>query len=377
MNRRIMPGVILLAVAALVAAACFLLGLLSRDYFPAQNSGATSTEMFSSSEPYPPSVQRLTPTPTPEPTPEPTPIQLDPSAPPGRLQLASIPFVYNSLCQIENGNDPNHAISVLLRFPYLVCNRPGLLHEKELLITDTIKYKVRIFGYMYMGGTPLPSLEKLKTQLGEIKAQGWYGVFIDQFGYDFDETRLRQNEVVGYAHQLGLICFVNCWNLDDAFSNDRDPRHNPAGATTRLQREDWMLLESFFCSNVAHEPKEDLIKRALLAKRYKEIYGVRIAALSYKIDQTAWNTAAVDSDIRNSCLLSLLMNFDGWWFTDRLESNAFFHGEPVGLNFGDALTRPFSAFSPSTYDALTDRYRVLLDLAGYPEVKVSIYRNLQ
>ena len=90
----------------------------------------------------------------------------------------------------------------------MVCAEPGHLNQKEILVSDAIKATVKIFGYVNMGEKPLISLSKIKKEIDNISSSGWYGVFIDQFGYDFGETRERQNAIVDYAHQKGskMLC---------------------------------------------------------------------------------------------------------------------------------------------------------------------------
>lgn len=43
------------------------------------------------------------------------------------------------------------------------------------------------------------------------------GIFIDEFGYDYGNTRERQNTIVDYCHSKNLFVMVNAWNPDHVF----------------------------------------------------------------------------------------------------------------------------------------------------------------
>ncbi|MFA6308843.1 MAG: hypothetical protein WC677_03750 [Clostridia bacterium] len=293
-------------------------------------------------------------------------------SPSGNLKMSMMPFVYNSLYRINDISDPKHAIKVLKNFPYLVCAEPGHLSKKEIKVAEAIKKEVRIFGYVHMGGSPLPSLADIKNEIDNIQRQGWYGVFIDQFGYDFGETRQRQNSIVDYAHSKGLKCFVNCWHIDDAFGNKPDSKHNPDGLPTRLSEGDWYLLESYYVSNSGYnESINILIEKSQKARNYKKALNINIASLSYKRDSATWDNSS--TDIKYSYLLSLLMGFDGWWFTDRLESDSFKHGKPVDLDLGNTLVEGLSKFSEEYFLAKTDKYLILLDTKDYPALSIEAF----
>ena len=216
---------------------------------------------------------------------------------PDKVRPSLVAFVYNSLYSVRNAPDLESAIGILSGFEYLVCAQPGDLAEKERVVADAIKDTVKLFGYVNLGGSPLPSLDALKMELDAIKENGWYGVFIDQFGYDFHETRARQNELVSYAHSLGLLCFVNAWYIDDALGTKYDAVHNPDSIPPALGEDDWYLMESFYSRTDGYSQSEkDFIEKLQKAQMYKELLHMKIACLSYKRDAVSWTDAAKDME---------------------------------------------------------------------------------
>lgn len=164
------------------------------------------------------------------------------------LKLEMMPFMYGNLADLGDQGSPSHAISIFSQYPSLVCGEPGTLSANEIIVTDGIKVTVSIFGYISMGeldGNPLPDLADLEAAIDRIADAGWYGVFVDCCGYDFNETRARQNSVINYTHGKGLIAFANAWFVDDILGNEVDVDHNPGGVATAMTTDDWYLLESF------------------------------------------------------------------------------------------------------------------------------------
>ncbi len=293
---------------------------------------------------------------------------------PGELKLEYIPFVYNSLYSLNNIKNAENSISILRNFNYLVCGEPAILVDSEIQVANAIKDKVRIFGYVNLGGYPLCDIDKVKQSIYNINKHGWYGVFIDQFGYDFDETRSRQNEVVEYAHSLGLKCFVNAWFIDEALGSQPNKKHNPDGIPTALGKDDWYLLESFYCGNEGYgKDAEALAEKCRKAQWYKDKKGIKIAVLPYKRDAAEWNSKTANDDINNTYLLALLLGFDGYWFTDHTEYDSFIYGKP-SLNIGKILRTPLTEYKRDYYYAKTDIYDVLFDFNDYPNISFSFYR---
>ena len=121
--------------------------------------------------------------------------------------------------------------------------------------------EVRVVGYVPIGLHPdwinsnLP-MEELKNRVNQWNAIGVHGIFLDEFGYDYYVTRERQNEIVGYCHDLGKFVFANSWSIDYCFS--KEPMEmdwmegfspNPNGISPLLNENDYYLYENLFYSN--------------------------------------------------------------------------------------------------------------------------------
>jgi len=135
-------------------------------------------------------------------------------------------------------------------------------HEENQNMIDVIselkilKPNIQIFGYIPIGmgasGANL-TMTVLKARADEWLACGATGVFLDEFGYDYSVTRDRQNEIVVYAHGLGLNVIANSWTLDHAFSKENiiidwlsNFNGNPNLLESELNENDYYLFEHLF-----------------------------------------------------------------------------------------------------------------------------------
>jgi hypothetical protein len=113
--------------------------------------------------------------------------------------------------------------------------------------TDGVKF----FGYIELA-VEKPSGQATNYSLAEIRsrADAWLdmgvdGIFLDEFGYEFQVSRQRQNSAVDHVHSLGLPVIANGWNPEDVLGNQVHPSLNPTGAATHLTATDYYFVESY------------------------------------------------------------------------------------------------------------------------------------
>lgn len=71
--------------------------------------------------------------------------------------------------------------------------------------------KNKIYGYV-------DSIKKTaKDSIIKWKETGVVGVMLDDFGFDFGMEREQQNELVNFAHKVGMRVMVNAWEPEDVF----------------------------------------------------------------------------------------------------------------------------------------------------------------
>jgi hypothetical protein len=282
----------------------------------------------------------------------------------GENKLTPTAFVYSSLSNINNSHDPFYSMSALKEFPYIITMRPDQMSYKSKRVAEVIKANTKIFGYVNLGpNNPTASkdqwqqadLNAVKLEIDSIANSGWYGVFVDQFGYDWNETRERQNIVVDYIHSKGLVCMVNAWFVDDVFGAKVDAITNPNGIESHLNNRDWYLLESFFTDGDSYRGSESYIDKYLKVKTYKEKYKFNVNVLSYKRDSISWEDSK--KDIETSYVLAKCLGFEGWWFGKTDNSDNLLYGKEPSFTLG-TLSSALSKKSKKMYVAETSDYTI-------------------
>lgn len=294
----------------------------------------------------------------------------------GNNKLLPTAFIYSSLSNINNTHDPFYSMSVLKEFPYLITTRPDEMSYKSKRVAEFIKSKTKIFGYVNLGpDNPTANksqwkqsdLNKVKAEINSIASAGWYGVFIDQFGYDWNETRARQNIIVDYIHSKGLKVMVNCWFVDDALGAKTDKFANPKGTSTHLTANDWYLIESFFTDGDSYRGDTSYIEKYLKVKQYKDSMKINIATLSYKRDNITWKQAT--NDIRTSYILAQCLGFNGWWFGKTDNSDNLLYGSDPNINLG-TFVKQLKLESKNKYVAETKNYKIEYYAQSIPILKL-------
>ncbi|WP_217594651.1 hypothetical protein [Cohnella sp. GbtcB17] len=148
----------------------------------------------------------------------------------------------------------------------------------------------KVFGYVDLGvSTQNLSIATLQTYVDEWKSMGAYGIFLDDYGFDYGVTRARQNTILQYIHSVGLKAFMNAWNIDDALGNlDENGASNPPSVVAG----DYYLAESWLISGNAYQSVSAWSAKADKALGYYRSKGVITAALA---TNAAGGAAATDN----------------------------------------------------------------------------------
>lgn len=278
--------------------------------------------------------------------------------------LPSTPFIYSNLANLDGKWDPFYSMNILKGFEYLVTIRPDQMNFKSMRVVEALKKNTDTFGYINLGpNNPSDkkskwrksSIDTLKTQIDIIADAGWHGVFVDQFGYDWGETRERQNAVIDYAHKRGLSVMANSWFAEDALGSTKVKKANPKGTPTHLNERDWFLVESFVTDGNNYRADEGYIEKFLNTKKLSEQTGVKVVALSYKRNSTSWDEA--QEDIKTSYVLAKALGFDGWWFAKYDNSDNFHYGKKPELDLGH-VTEGLRRISKNKYRAEFENFVV-------------------
>ncbi len=151
---------------------------------------------------------------------------------------------------------------------------------QEILANAAMKNTL-VFGYVDLGvSTEDLSINQMETDISDWKSMGAKGIFLDDFGYDFDTTRARQNTIVAYAHSQGLEVMANAFNAADAFGNQVSASNNPSGASTDLNSSDYYLYESYQVDTSTYVSAAVWQTKATQLAAYQAKIGFKVAAVT-------------------------------------------------------------------------------------------------
>lgn len=154
---------------------------------------------------------------------------------------------------------------------------------------------MKIYGYIPLGTS---SYNYTVNQIGAItdewKAIGVDGIFIDEYGYDYGNTRQRQIDVVNLIHSKGLPICANAWEIEEFVCDtlaetgwaSGDWRYtrwqtwNPTDLPSPKMPGDFYMFENFCYSHLGRTVVWDTQERAQDASALAKAKNVNIWALA-------------------------------------------------------------------------------------------------
>lgn len=189
-------------------------------------------------------------------------------------ELVAQDMAQYSICVFGSGvQDPTHPdyANTQVIIPRLRALNPAALH----------------FGYVTLN----QDLPDLYAKVDQWDALSVNGIFLDEAGYDFGNTRSKQNQAIQYIHNAGLTVFINAFNFDHILGIDNDPSfpnetYNEGLDQSLLDVNDWALLESFgvntqaYTTTGGYEEKATWAARGVKAMQKRFEYGINLAGVS-------------------------------------------------------------------------------------------------
>lgn len=186
--------------------------------------------------------------------------------------------------------------------------------NSKQMIAKLIANKNKVFGYVPIatanGGDNL-SITEMKKRIDQWKTMGATGIFMDEYGYDYEVTRAKQNELVQYTHDKGMHVFANAWVPADAMG-DKD--ENGKAAKMLLDSNDYFLMEDFIEDQGKVQSASEWIKKADSAQELSDKTGVKVAVLSTTADPEKNNVNYSNFKVVSNA--SAMYGFDAFQWTE-------------------------------------------------------------
>lgn len=239
---------------------------------------------------------------------------------PSPPQMLCIYYAWPSAVNGSNG-DVNNAVKEFSKFDIIVLGDKiwqtthGDNSKTKQIISGlkNAKPSIKIYGYIDVGVSTQNLTEtQLKDAIDGWNAMGVTGVFGDDFGYDYNVNRSRQNVFIDYAHGLSLSVFTNAWAVSDALS----------GSDCHLGSTDFYLLESWLIGNGSYRSLTEFKERGDAAYYYMKTKGIGIATLSTTATSAISSSSNSSDQFTQSWYGSAMYNFDAYQFTDGNHSSS-------------------------------------------------------
>lgn len=140
---------------------------------------------------------------------------------------------------------------------------------------------VKVYGYVPIGvSTSNRSISTMQTAIDQWVAIGVDGIFLDEFGFDYQNTRTRQKTMVDYVHSKGLPYVANAWTFHDVACDNISElpwgsgdwryvnfqTYNPTNLALSRTASDIYLIENFCYDNTGALNQWDSQERLAIIK---------------------------------------------------------------------------------------------------------------
>jgi hypothetical protein len=117
-------------------------------------------------------------------------------------------------------------------------------HRNTAAIIAALAERTRVYGYIPLGEATGLSPRQVKKAAKLWRKLGVGGVLLDEAGYDYGNTRKRQNQCLDAVRSQGLSPVLNAWKPSDLLSTFPG-QANPKGEPLALAAGDGLLYESY------------------------------------------------------------------------------------------------------------------------------------
>lgn len=181
-----------------------------------------------------------------------------------------------------------------------------------------------------------------------------HGVFFDDYGFNFGyentslmnqgdwaSVREKQNDLIDYAHSIGLSVMANS-SPDDIFGYTATTSYfNPNGERSHMNENDWVCLESYFLRSDDTYALNNDDHAVTYREQYKDIYNSKVLALTYL-------SAVNESDVEGRQIASTFATYQA--LCQGIDSIAL-HGTSMYMEIPSDFSKYYSFNDSAVYTA--------------------------
>lgn len=190
----------------------------------------------------------------------------------------------------------------------------------------------KVWGYIPLGSSYGLSIAEITASIANWKSLGVEGIFIDEFGFDYGNSRQRQVDAVNAVHAAGLKYVANAWVVQEVMVDDA------ADLPSEWAADDWRRSQ-YTTGNPTN---------LALPRKVDDVYLIENYCASHTGLQTTWDFhERVDSVMKANAALSSPMRL--WGLTVVKETASVVDGYKVPDASGYAPFQGFNEFAKYAY----------------------------
>lgn len=252
-------------------------------------------------------------------------------------------------------------------------------YANTVSIINTVRANgVKVYGYVPIGlNTSGLTIGQIQTKIDQWDSIGVDGIFLDEFGFDYGNTRQRQIDCVIYVHSKSLPYCANAWTVHDFACDDVSElpwgsgdwryvnftTYNPTNQVLPRNTNDCYMFENFCWSNTGPTNIWDTQDRANTVR-----------SLSISKNFETWALAVFPETapgVLDTSLLGNLKNMD--FVGNYISANAFLYDFKTvgsgGFSFGSNGTPLWAPLTEMPESASAAQTGPVADYGNFKETR--------
>lgn len=243
---------------------------------------------------------------------------------------------------------------------------------------------VKVFGYVPIGtNTSNRPIATMQTSVDRWVTLNVDGIFLDEFGFDYQNTRTRQKTMVDYVHGKGLPVCANAWTfhdfvcdnaselpwIPDDWRYDNFVTYNPTNIALTRWPTDCYLIENFCYDHLGPGDRweaQERVKTIINLNATKNVNLWAVAVLAETVGGTI-DTAKTG----NLTSMTDIMSY--------VSANAYLYGIPTlgvgGFSFGAGGTPVVGQIpniASAATSALSENYTTGVFTRSFGDIAISV-----
>lgn len=168
---------------------------------------------------------------------------------------------------------------------YLTGTEHGDKQNTIQIISDLKEKGKKVFGYIAVGACEYCrnwTIQNMSDMVDIYKYDyNMTGIFFDEFGYDYNVSKERQNSAIDTVYSEGVEVILNGGDVGQTLGNEYDPVYNSDEVATEIAKVDYYMSENFGIDDQGNLMiNEWIYQKGVSQINYKNEHDIEILSLA-------------------------------------------------------------------------------------------------